>query len=96
MLWVFAKTGGGEGLGTNFLTQRGSEPGCKAIVELSSPSRVILGSSPLQEVDELYFGRLVLLLVLSIFLVGGVAAVVVLFITEPIHARPHRKTYITS
>ena len=44
-----------------------------------------------EEVDELYFGRIVLLAALSLFLAGGCGAVVVLQCAETVYASPVRR-----
>ena len=50
----------------------------------------------LQDVDEIYFGRLVLLIALSLFVVGGAAAMFTFYILEPVYAGPQRTRYVTS
>ena len=49
-----------------------------------------------QPVDEVFYGRLVLLLMLSIFLAGGGVALFVFQCAEPITAGPRQTYYITS
>ena len=49
-----------------------------------------------QPVDEVFYGRLVLLLMLSIFLAGGGVALFVFQCAEPITAGPKQTYYITS
>ena len=50
----------------------------------------------LQDVDEVFYGRLVLLLTLSLFLAGGGVALFFIQCTETIHAKEKRTFYITS
>ena len=49
-----------------------------------------------QDVDEVFYGRLVLLLMLSLFLAGGGVALFFIQCTETIHAKEKRTFYITS
>lgn len=49
-----------------------------------------------QGVDEVYYGRLVLLLTLSLFLAGGGVTLFIVQCTENIYAKKKRTFYITS
>ena len=61
-----------------------------------SRTHVATHSIPMQDVDEVYYGRLVLLLTLSLFLAGGSVALFFIQCTETIYAKEKRMFYITS